>query len=192
VLDLDSGAVVFVGDGKGADALNPFWKRLRASHAKIKAVATDMGLPYIQAVRTTAFYQQYGYCGRQRFELGSPQTSLNLFGPGITITQKSGPLTFELNGGSSWSNVSIDHERHRRCAGDECLVAAVFKVLLPELPFHRFSERDKILHPGPAILGVSQDVLGIVLPGGNLAAFFSASVRARDTWLSPGDQARKK
>jgi len=51
VLDLDSGAVVFVGDGKGADALNPFWKRLRASHAKIKAVATDMGLPYIQAVR---------------------------------------------------------------------------------------------------------------------------------------------
>jgi transposase len=51
VLDLDSGAVVFVGDGKGADALNPFWKRLRASHAKIKAVATDMGLPYILAVR---------------------------------------------------------------------------------------------------------------------------------------------
>src|SRR5262249_18612448 len=29
VLDLDSGAVVFVGDGKGADALKPFWKRLR-------------------------------------------------------------------------------------------------------------------------------------------------------------------
>ena len=29
VLDLDSGAVVFVGDGKGAEALKPFWKRLR-------------------------------------------------------------------------------------------------------------------------------------------------------------------
>jgi transposase len=52
VLDLDSGAVVFVGDGKGADALNSFWKRLRASHAKIKAVATDMSPAYIQAVRT--------------------------------------------------------------------------------------------------------------------------------------------
>jgi transposase len=51
VLDLDSGAVVFVGDGKGANALNPFWKRLRASHAKIKAVATDMSVAYIQAVR---------------------------------------------------------------------------------------------------------------------------------------------
>jgi len=37
VLDLLSGAVVFVGDGKGVDALKPFWKRLRRSHAKIEA-----------------------------------------------------------------------------------------------------------------------------------------------------------
>src|SRR5271169_471666 len=51
VLDLRSGAVVYVGDGKGADALTAFWKRLRASHAKIKAVATDMSKAYIQAVR---------------------------------------------------------------------------------------------------------------------------------------------
>jgi transposase len=51
VLDLVSGAVVFVGDGKDADALKPFWKRLRASRAKIKAVATDMSLAYILAVR---------------------------------------------------------------------------------------------------------------------------------------------
>lgn len=51
VLDLVSGAVVFVGDGKGTDALEPFWKRLRASRAKIKAVATDMSLAYILAVR---------------------------------------------------------------------------------------------------------------------------------------------
>ena len=52
VLDLKSGAVVFVGDGKGADALLPFWKRLRASHAKIEAVATDMSPAYIDAVTT--------------------------------------------------------------------------------------------------------------------------------------------
>ena len=51
VLDLVSGAIVFVGDGKGADSLEPFWRRLRASHAKIKAVATDMSPAYIQAVR---------------------------------------------------------------------------------------------------------------------------------------------
>jgi transposase len=33
VLDLDSGAVVFVGEGKGVDALKLFWKRLKASRA---------------------------------------------------------------------------------------------------------------------------------------------------------------
>jgi transposase len=51
VLDLISGAVVFIGEGKGADALIPFWKRLKASHAKIEAVATDMSPAYTLAVR---------------------------------------------------------------------------------------------------------------------------------------------
>ena len=50
VLDLDTGAVVFVGDGKGSDALLPFWKRLKASQAKIDAVAIDMSPAYISAV----------------------------------------------------------------------------------------------------------------------------------------------
>ncbi|QLA17965.1 ISL3 family transposase [Desulfolutivibrio sulfoxidireducens] len=50
VLDLKSGAVVFVGEGKGGDALTPFWKRLRRSGATIKAVATDMSPAYIGAV----------------------------------------------------------------------------------------------------------------------------------------------
>lgn len=51
VLDLDKGAVVFVGEGKGADSLLPFWKRLNSSHARIKAVATDMSPAYTAAVR---------------------------------------------------------------------------------------------------------------------------------------------
>ena len=51
VLNLLTGAVVFVGDGKGADALEPFWRRLRRAHAKIVAVATDMSAAYIRAVR---------------------------------------------------------------------------------------------------------------------------------------------
>jgi transposase len=51
VLDLITGAVVYVGDGKGVAALTGFWKRLRAARAKIRAVATDMGKPYIRAVR---------------------------------------------------------------------------------------------------------------------------------------------
>ena len=51
VLDLVSGAVVFVGHGKGMEALEPFWRRLRASRAKIRAVAIDMGPAYIAAVQ---------------------------------------------------------------------------------------------------------------------------------------------
>lgn len=49
VLDLKSGAVVFVGDGKGSEALEPFWKRLKCSKANIKAVAMDMSPAYIKA-----------------------------------------------------------------------------------------------------------------------------------------------
>jgi transposase len=52
VLDLDSGAVVHVGQGKGGDALRAFWKRLRSSGAKVEAVATDMSPAYIDAVTT--------------------------------------------------------------------------------------------------------------------------------------------
>jgi transposase len=52
VLDLASGAVVFVGNGRSADALDPFWRRLRGRRAQIKAVAMDMSPAYIDAVRT--------------------------------------------------------------------------------------------------------------------------------------------
>ena len=51
VLDLETGAVVFVGNGKGAEALDPFWKRLRSARAEIEAVAIDMSQAYINAVR---------------------------------------------------------------------------------------------------------------------------------------------
>jgi transposase len=50
VLDLDSGAVVFVGKGNGAEALKPFWKRRKAARAKVQAVAMDMSAAYCQAV----------------------------------------------------------------------------------------------------------------------------------------------
>jgi len=51
VLNLLSGAVVFVGDGKGVEALEPFWRRVRRAHAKIRAVASDMSKAYIRAIR---------------------------------------------------------------------------------------------------------------------------------------------
>ena len=52
VLDLQCGAVVFVGNEKGAGALLPFWKRLKRSGARIEAVETDMGPAYISAVQS--------------------------------------------------------------------------------------------------------------------------------------------
>lgn len=50
VLDLISGAVVYVGEGKGADALKKFWRRLLRAGAQVSAVAIDMSPAYIAAV----------------------------------------------------------------------------------------------------------------------------------------------
>src|SRR5690606_35186394 len=52
VLDLDTGAVLFVGQGKSADSLLPFWKRLKRKRGQIEAVAIDMSAAYISAVQT--------------------------------------------------------------------------------------------------------------------------------------------
>jgi transposase len=50
VLDIDSGAIVFVGQGKSAANLKPFWRRLRAANAKVKAVAMNLSAAYRSAV----------------------------------------------------------------------------------------------------------------------------------------------
>lgn len=53
VLDLDTGRVLFVGEGKGGDALKPFWRRVsRCRQCKIASVAIDMSPAYTAAVRT--------------------------------------------------------------------------------------------------------------------------------------------
>lgn len=51
VRDLDSGAVLFIGKGKGGDALKPFRKRIRRRAKSIKAVAIDMANSYSAWVR---------------------------------------------------------------------------------------------------------------------------------------------
>lgn len=51
VMDLKTGAVVFVGDGKDGEALAPFWERLVRTRARIQAVAMDMGRAFIHSVR---------------------------------------------------------------------------------------------------------------------------------------------
>lgn len=50
VMDLRSGRVVFVGEGKRGDALTRLWQRLKRSQARIQAVATDMSAAYIGSV----------------------------------------------------------------------------------------------------------------------------------------------
>jgi len=50
VLDLEGGAIVHVGEGKGDEALQPFWKKLRRAGAAIEAVAMDMSPAYAAAV----------------------------------------------------------------------------------------------------------------------------------------------
>ncbi len=52
LLNLKSGAVIFVGDGKGSEALDPFWEKIKGKRSvKIKAVAVDMSPAYTKAVR---------------------------------------------------------------------------------------------------------------------------------------------
>jgi transposase len=52
VLDMISGVIIFVGNGKGADALDPLWDKAKRAKAKIEAVAMDMSPAYIGAVST--------------------------------------------------------------------------------------------------------------------------------------------
>jgi transposase len=52
VVDLITRVIVFVGTGKGADALDLFWPRLRRSRAAVQAIAIDMSAAYILAAKT--------------------------------------------------------------------------------------------------------------------------------------------
>jgi transposase len=51
VLDLETGEILHVHEGKDADALIPFLEKLKRTKAKILAVAMDMSPAYLQAVR---------------------------------------------------------------------------------------------------------------------------------------------
>lgn len=52
VLDLLTGEVLYSAQGRGADALIPFLKRLQHAHAPLEAVAVDMWPAYTRAVAT--------------------------------------------------------------------------------------------------------------------------------------------
>jgi transposase len=54
VVNLQNGQVVYVGNGKGADALDKFWKKACKTKARIKAVATDLSAAFISSVMENA------------------------------------------------------------------------------------------------------------------------------------------
>lgn len=51
VICLESGRILWVGDGRGVRALSGFWRRLKRSGTRIRAVAMDMSGAYAAAVR---------------------------------------------------------------------------------------------------------------------------------------------
>jgi transposase len=54
VVDLLTGQVVYIGDGKGADALDGFWKKLKRTNAVIKGIVTDLSPAFVSSVMTNA------------------------------------------------------------------------------------------------------------------------------------------
>ena len=50
VVDLGRGRVLHVGEGKGADALNGFWRKVRRKGVRIRHVATDLSAAFIASV----------------------------------------------------------------------------------------------------------------------------------------------
>jgi transposase len=51
VVDMGSGAIIYVGDGKGIESLKKFWPKLNRSGAKIESVSSDMSAAFISAIR---------------------------------------------------------------------------------------------------------------------------------------------
>ena len=50
VVDLDSGRILYVGEGKGTDALTGFWKKVKRKGVRIRHVATDLSTAFIASV----------------------------------------------------------------------------------------------------------------------------------------------
>jgi transposase len=54
VIDLESGRIIWVEQGRGSQALREFWRRFKLSGARLKAVAMDMSGAYAASVRAHA------------------------------------------------------------------------------------------------------------------------------------------
>ena len=50
VVDLETGRIIYVGDGKGADALKGFWRKVDHYGVVIEHIATDLSKAFIASV----------------------------------------------------------------------------------------------------------------------------------------------
>lgn len=50
VVDLDTGRILYVGDGKGSSALDDFWKSVKRNKLEIKVVTMDMSAAFFSSV----------------------------------------------------------------------------------------------------------------------------------------------
>ena len=99
VLNLKTGAVIHVGDGKGVDALTPFFKRVKRSRAKIKAVAIDMSPAYIAAVldnlpKAAIVFDHFHVIKMYNDQLSQLRRAL--------FNEASGPLEKQVLKGTRW------------------------------------------------------------------------------------------
>ena len=54
VVDMDTGRVIYVGQGRSSDSLKGFWTKVKKKGVKIEAVATDLSTAFISSVMTNA------------------------------------------------------------------------------------------------------------------------------------------
>ena len=54
VVDVETGHIVYVGEGKGKDALVKFWRRVKHAGAQIQTISSDLSPAFIASVRENA------------------------------------------------------------------------------------------------------------------------------------------
>jgi transposase len=54
VVNLLTGQVVYMGDGKSSESLDAFWKKLKKTNAVIKAIATDLSPAFVSSAMNNA------------------------------------------------------------------------------------------------------------------------------------------
>ena len=116
VLDLKTGVIVEVANGKSSESLVPFWKRLKRSGAKIEVVATDMSKAFIKAVSENLPEAQYVF---DHFHI------IKLFNDKLSklrraVSNEASELEKSVLKGTRWlllkvaKNLSVEKEEHLR------------------------------------------------------------------------------